>query len=514
MNMYSLTFYLVLFISAGLLSWALTPLAGWLALKVGCVDRPGGRKIHVRNIPYFGGIAIFISFIAVLLAVYFLDPEGNGIPETKRVVLGCLLGGGVILVTGLIDDFRGTRPVLKILGQVIAGLILVALGFRIEILTNPFGGELYFGAIFGGLLTVIWVVSMVNAMNLIDGLDGLASGVALIASITLFAVAINRGDSVDMVITIILAGSCLGFLRHNFFPAKIFLGDAGSMFLGFVLAVIGIQGIQKSATVMTLLIPLSTLAVPVLDTFMAIVRRSKVNLNIFSADHEHLHHRLVRLGIRKKNVVLLIYFFCVHLGITAFVLTLIPIEYTLIILVLISMGIMLAIQTLGFIEEKMAIRLHESEKESMVDEETGLSSFRYFTRRVIEEIQRCDRYENQTFSLLVFELKGLREILAQSPDEEKNKESLRTVAQFFQKNVRTTDLVSYLGGESFVILTPEQGEGKEYLIERLRTIFENMKADLGSLQLDQGMELKIRGIDYPGDRGIVHDLLRDAVEVS
>jgi UDP-GlcNAc:undecaprenyl-phosphate GlcNAc-1-phosphate transferase len=513
MNMYSLTSYLIFFISAALLSWVLTPVAGWLALKVGCVDRPGGRKIHARNIPYFGGIAIFVSFIAVLLAAYFMVPEGDGLPEAERVMLGFLLGGGVILVTGLIDDFRGTRPVLKLLGQVIAGLILVVLGFRIEVLTNPFGGELYFGAVFGGLLTVIWVVSMVNAMNLIDGLDGLASGVALIASMTLFAVAIHRDDSVDMVITIILAGSCLGFLRHNFFPAKIFLGDAGSMFLGFVLAVIGIQGIQKSATVMTLLIPLSTLAVPMLDTFMAIVRRSKVNRNIFSADHEHLHHRLVRLGIQKKNVVLLIYFFCVHLGITAFVLTLIPIEYTLIILVLISMGIMLAIQTLGFIEDKMAIRLQESEKESMVDEKTGLSSFRYFTRRVIDEIQRCDRYEKETFSLLVFELKGLRDSLAQSPDEEKNMDSFRTAAQFFQKNVRATDLVSYLGGESFVIFTPEQGEGKEYLIERLRTIFKNMKADLGPLQLDQEMKLKVRAIDYPGDRGIVQELLRDAVEV-
>lgn len=508
----SWTLYPILFLSALILAWMGAPLAGRLALRVGCVDRPGGRKIHARNIPYFGGLAIFVSFMSVFVVVYYAVPELSG--EAKRVLLGFLLGGTVILVTGLFDDVRSSGPVFKLMGQVAAGLILALLGMRIEVLTNPFGGEVYFGPLIGGLLTVIWVVSMVNAMNLIDGLDGLASGVALIVSVSLFAVAINRSDTMDMIITAILAGSCLGFLRHNFFPARIFLGDAGSMFLGFVLAVIGLQGIQKSATVMAFLIPLSALGVPVLDTLMAVVRRSKVRRNIFSADHEHLHHRLVRLGIRERNVVLLIYFFCVHLGIAAFVLTFIPMEYTLIIVLLIAMGIMLGIKTLNFIEDKMAIRLRESEKESMVDKETGLTSFRYLTRRVIEEIHRCDRYEQQSFSLLVFELEGLQDFLSRSRESHNMKDHFRFIAQFFQENVRSTDVVSYLGGESFVILTPEQGEGRDYLIERLKTIFKNMQADLKSQRLEPSIDLRIRAVDYPGDQGIVQDLLRDAVEVT
>lgn len=505
--------YPVIFSSALLISWGLTPLAGRLALRLGCVDRPGGRKIHTRNIPYFGGVAVFLSFLLVFMAVYYY--YALDIPvEPRRLMLGFCLGGSIILITGLIDDVRSTRPVLKLLGQAAAGTVLAILGFRIEVLTNPFGGEIHFGAVMGGILTVIWVVSMVNAMNLIDGLDGLAAGVAFIVCVSLFAVAINRNDPLDMVITAILAGSCLGFLRHNFFPARIFLGDAGSMFLGFSLSVIGIHGIQKSATVMALLIPLSALAVPMLDTLMAVVRRSRVNRNIFSADHEHLHHRLVRLGISEKNVVLLIYFFCIHLGITAFVLTLIPADYTLIILILIAMGIMLGIKTLAFIEEKMSVRLRQSEKESMVDEETGLSSYRYFTRRVIEEINSCDRYDKRNFSLLIFEIKGFIPFLNRFKANEVRRQRFKAVGQIFQDNIRSSDLVSFLGDESFVILTPEKGQGKEYLIERLKTIFENMKADLFDPVLDREIEMKIRAVDYPGNQGLVHDLLHDAMEVS
>lgn len=508
----SWTYCLVIFLSALSLSWVLTPLAGKAAVTLRCVDRPGGRKIHSRNIPYFGGVAVFVSFVGVFLACYFFLPGMS--EDARKVAPGFLLGSVVILVTGLIDDVWSTPPWLKLAGQVLAGVILALSDVRIDVLTNPFGGEVHLGAVFGGLLTVVWVVTMVNAMNLIDGLDGLASGVAFIVAMSLFAVALNRNDSVDMLFTLLLAGSCLGFLHHNFFPARIFLGDAGSLFLGFVLSVIGLHGVQKSTTVMALLIPLSALAVPVLDILMAVVRRSRVRRNIFAADHEHLHHRLVRLGIRERNVVLLIYFFCVHLGITAFILTLIPVEYTLMILIMIAMGIMLGIKTLGFIEDKMAVRIRESEKESMVDERTGLSSFRYLTRRVIEDIKSCDRYENRSFSLLVFDLDGLGACLARFHDDETREAHFRKIARFFQDNIRSTDVVAHLGGESFVILTPEQGEGKTYLIERLKTIFGNMKADLATRDPEGMVRLRIRAVEYPGNRDLVHELLRDAVEVS
>ncbi len=500
--------YAAMFGCALFLSWILAPVAGRLALRVGCVDRPGGRKIHARNVPYFGGVALFLSFLPVFGGVCLTS--GSLPVGTRAVLKGILAGGGVILATGLVDDLFSTPPWVKLSGQIAAAILLASFGLRIEFLTNPLGGDIRFGAVVGGALTVLWVVSMVNAMNLIDGLDGLATGVALIGSVTLFAVAANRSDTVDMVITAILAGSCLGFLRHNFFPAKIFLGDAGSMFLGFVLAVTGIQGLQKGATVMALMIPLAALAVPVLDTLLAIIRRSKVKRNIFAPDREHLHHRLVRLGIPAKKVVLLLYFLCIHLGITAFVLTLIPSEYTVMILLLLAMGIVFLIKTLGFIEEKMAIRLRESEKDSMTDEETGLYTFGYLSRRVIEEINRCDRYGNRSFSLLVFEMGGLREAMEKAGHRPGGSRLFRSVAGLFRENVRSSDVVSYLGDESFVVMTPDEGEGSRYLVERLKTIFSNRKNELDCSRI----EMVIRKVDYPGNKGIVEELLQDAVEVS
>jgi diguanylate cyclase (GGDEF)-like protein len=213
-------------------------------------------------------------------------------------------------------------------------------------------------------------------------------------------------------------------------------------------------------------------------------------------------------------VVLLIYFFCIHLGMTAFVLTLIPFEYTLVIVVLIGMGIVLAIKTLHFIEDKMAIRLRISEQESMVDEYTGLSSFRYFTRRVIEEINSCDRYGQRSFSLLIFELNGFSESLRNLWKPEERKDRFQEVSRFFQENIRSSDLVSHLGEDSFVVMTPERGEGRDYLIQRLKTIFRNMQADRYSGSLGDAMTLSIRAVEYPGNQDIVHDLLREAVEVS
>ncbi|MDX1764298.1 MAG: hypothetical protein R3231_08255 [bacterium] len=500
--------YWLLFASALTLVVVLTPMAGRLALRLGCVDKPGGRKIHARNVPYFGGLAIYLSFMPVLLGAWYLIPHYRS--AVNPVIPTFLLGATLVLAVGVIDDFRSSPPLFKFAGQVLAGTVPALLGLRIEFVTNPLGGDLHLGPILGGVLTVVWVVCMINAINLIDGLDGLASGVALISAVALFAVAGNRGDTLGMITTAILAGSCLGFLRYNFSPAQIFLGDGGSMFLGFTLAIIGIQGLQKGATVIALMIPLAALGVPVLDTVMAVIRRSKVRRNIFTADGEHLHHRLVRLGIGEKNAVLLIYFVSVHLGITAFVLTLIPSEPSVMILVLIAMAIMMGIKTLAFLEDKMAVRLRQSEQEAVMEENTGLHTFSYLSRRVLEEMNACDRCETRSFALLLFEIQGLKRYLAQGCGGEDESARFRQVAAFFRDNIRTTDVASYMGDENFIVMAPGEGEGKQYLIDRLTTIFENSKAGLAG----DDMQIAIRTVDYPGNRGIVHELLRNAVEVA
>lgn len=294
-----------------LVAYVLTPLVRNLCMITGAVAEPGERRVHIKPIPSLGGIAIYLGVVmAMLTTVTNLS--------SNRAIQGVLVGGTFILILGIVDDLKELNPLTKLLGQFLAAGILIAFGVQIEFITNPFGGMIYLG-LWGIPVTLIWIVGIINAVNLIDGLDGLAAGVSTIAAFTLFFVAIQEGDGLIMIMTAALAGSSLGFLRYNFNPAKIIMGDTGAMFLGFMLATVSTAGALKSATAATVLVPIVAMGVPIFDTIFAIVRRSFAGQPVSQGDQGHLHHRLLHLGLSHRQTVLVIYMISIFLGLSAIV---------------------------------------------------------------------------------------------------------------------------------------------------------------------------------------------------
>ncbi|GMB01349.1 MraY family glycosyltransferase [Pelosinus sp. IPA-1] len=302
--------YIVAFTVALAVAYFVTPRVKDLAIKVGALDAPDARKVHTRPIPRMGGLAIYAAFVLAVLASMYVSRE----------VLGLLVGGTVILIVGIIDDLKPLPARVKLLGQIVAASVLVMFDIRIEWLTNPFGDMLYVEYL-SIPLTILWVVGLTNTVNLIDGLDGLAAGVSTIASVTILLVALQQNFWTVAVLTAALAGSALGFLQHNFNPAKIFMGDTGSMFLGYMLAAISILGAVKSAATIALIVPIVALGLPILDTAFAIIRRYMSGRPIFKPDKGHLHHRLLEMGLTQKQAVLLMYVISGCLGLSAIALT-------------------------------------------------------------------------------------------------------------------------------------------------------------------------------------------------
>ncbi len=303
----------IAFLSALLITFAVTPVVKRWALQLGIVDRPGdGRKIHKEPIPYLGGFAIYLGFCASVL--YFLgldDPQ----------VAGILFGATGLMLLGVMDDKMGMLARYKLLGQIaVIGVVVMVFDVRIWWLTNPFNGMIYLNG-WSIPLTIAWIVLVVNTMNLIDGLDGLAAGVSSIAAATLFLLAYRAGQVQVAVITAALIGSSLGFLRYNFNPARIFMGDSGSMLLGFVLAAVSVEGALKSVATIALIVPILALGLPFFDTFFAIIRRLRSGRPIYEADRNHLHHRLMDLGLSQRRVVVLLYAVSALLGVSAIIIT-------------------------------------------------------------------------------------------------------------------------------------------------------------------------------------------------
>lgn len=302
--------YILAFIIALLASWVLTPYVKKLAFRIGALDKPDGRKVHHGIMPRLGGLAIYLAFVIAVLATMHMT----------RDIFALLLGGTVIVIVGILDDKYQLPAKVKLLGQIAAAFVLVLFDIKIEWLNNPWGGYFYL-EYFSVPLTVFWIVSFTNVVNLMDGLDGLAAGVSGIASVTVILVALQQGFYPVAVITAALAGGIIGFIRYNFNPASIFMGDTGSMFIGYMLAAISIFGAVKSAATIALLVPAVALGLPIMDTAFAIVRRYTNGRPIFQPDKGHLHHRLLAMGLSQRQAVLLMYVISAVLGIAAILLT-------------------------------------------------------------------------------------------------------------------------------------------------------------------------------------------------
>ena len=284
-----------------------TPLVLRLATWFDALDTPGTRKVHRKAVPRLGGLAVFAAFLGTLVAVWFLGNQISRILDNDLFRLIVILaGGGIVLALGALDDLRGLRAKHKLAVEVLVALMLCAVGVRINTLHLPGMFEIHFG-LWSWPITVMWIVGIANAMNLIDGLDGLATGIAAItcAPIALFALA--SGQILAACVMLSLLGALLGFLIYNFNPAKIFLGDSGSLFVGFMLASISVYCSVKAPMVVGLAAPALALGLPLFDTLESVIRRVLERRSLFSADAGHLHHRLLRRGLTHRRAVLLMY---------------------------------------------------------------------------------------------------------------------------------------------------------------------------------------------------------------
>jgi UDP-GlcNAc:undecaprenyl-phosphate GlcNAc-1-phosphate transferase len=306
-------------------SWLITPSIVRIAHRVGAVDHPGPRKIHAAPVPRIGGIAVFLGFSAGLVfAAFATGYATNGPPGRVGYWSALAVAAGAVLVLGLVDDIRPVSFQWKFVFQIVAAAAVWLSGFRIEDLGIPFVSTGVHLGMWSLPVTILWIVGITNAFNLIDGLDGLAAGTALISTTVVAVIAMHGGRVAVSAISVALAGSLLGFLRYNFNPAQIFLGDSGSMFLGFSVAVISIHGSQKNVAAVAVLGPLLIMGYPILDTGMAIARRlnsirsdsagrggvryiARNAHRVFLPDRAHLHHRLLDAGMSHRGAVLSLY---------------------------------------------------------------------------------------------------------------------------------------------------------------------------------------------------------------
>lgn len=313
--------YLATFLLALFLTIIFTPMVRRVASRRGALDRPDPRKVHNQAVPRWGGLALFLGlFLALFVGLGLATAFGRKIDWLN--MLGIFFGSLVILWVGMVDDKKGLRPGIKFFWQTIAALIAMLFGVGITFASNPFNGLMVIPFYISIPLTFLWIVGITNALNLIDGLDGLASGVTAISASTLFFVALKTHQIGAAFLMLALAGAALGFLRYNFFPASIFLGDSGSYLLGFVLATASITGVFKTTLVVALIVPILILGVPIFDTLFAIGRRLKNKKNLFEADNKHIHHMLLRAGFNKREAVLSIYIACFILSFIAMIMAL------------------------------------------------------------------------------------------------------------------------------------------------------------------------------------------------
>ena len=315
--MKSVVTYFIAFFTSFILAFLLTPLVRRAAFRFDVLDHPRAPvKIHREPVPYLGGVAIFLAFlIPVVVGLLVLDiPE-----EGREQLLGILLGGTIIVALGLADDLQGLSARTKLFVESLAAIVLIMFGVRLKFL--PFWPSVP--------LTILWVVGIINAFNIIDIMDGLSSGVAFIAALALIAIALPGNQVFVILACAALAGASLGFLRHNLFPAKIYMGDAGSLFLGFTMAALAIGTSYTAVNRIALFAPLLILGIPIYDTFLVTVLRTKKGRSILRASNDHFALRLVALGLSRKKTVLIVYLISILLAIAGVIVTRVEIKWAI-----------------------------------------------------------------------------------------------------------------------------------------------------------------------------------------
>lgn len=311
-----------------------------IAFKFEIVDFPNQRKIHIHPTPRIGGVAIFLG---AALGLLYLRPEHI---HLNAIIMGSI----VIIITGILDDKYNIRPVLKLTGQLIATSFLISSGLVIEKITLPFIGMIDLG-VFSVLITILWVVGITNAINLIDGLDGLATGVSTIGLISILIMAITDLQIFAVYLCVVLIGANFGFLYHNFYPAKIYMGDTGSNFLGYMIAVISMLGLFKNVALFSFIIPIIVIALPILDTLFSIIRRMMNKQRIMEADNKHIHYQLLRAGFTHKQSVIVMYGFSLVFGVLAIVFAKAPLQVSILVSFIVFILVIILAEVAGIIRD-------------------------------------------------------------------------------------------------------------------------------------------------------------------
>ena len=330
------------FLISTITSFLVTPIIIYLSKKLNVVDQPNSnRKLHKEIKPTLGGLAILAGSIA---GYVYLQPVH---PQMYAIIIGAL----IMISVGVLDDLLELRPLYKLIGQITAAIVVVQSGLVIDKMTLPFIGTVYLESI-GIILTILWIIAASNVINIIDGLDGLAAGVTTIALLSILVMGFMDHRVIVVYLSIMLIGSIIGFLPFNFYPSKIFMGDTGSLFLGYSIAIISMLGLFKNVAFFSFAIPIVVIAVPVFDTVLAIIRRKLNNQSIAEADRKHIHYELVNMGYSHRASVLIIYGFSVYFGVLAVFFNSGTLLTSLILLIASFIGIKLIMEIAGIKLEK------------------------------------------------------------------------------------------------------------------------------------------------------------------
>ncbi len=311
------------------------------------LDVPRDRKAHSHPVAYEGGIAMYLAFLAGLGTAFWLNPD---LLFQNNQLAALILGAGCAVLLGCTDDLLDLPPWLKLLAQVGIGYLMYHCEFRVERVSNLFGEQIIMARFVSIAGTVVWYVLLMNAINIIDGLDGLAAGIAAISGITLFAIAMDLGQGLGALLALLTVAVCVGFLPFNFKPASIFMGDAGSLLLGFLLASVSLLSSTKAPALLALLIPLLALGLPLFDTAFAFLRRILQGKHPFRGDRRHLHHRFLTLGLGERRTVLTFYYITAYFGVTAYVLQRMEARSTLALVMIITVGMLVLVENMRHLE--------------------------------------------------------------------------------------------------------------------------------------------------------------------